>query len=68
MAVVGQTYLSGERATAGGDFEYYRHIAEESTCSGPSNKKVALAKLGDFPQCDVCKQTVVWRLTNIKQA
>ena len=66
MAVIGQTYLSGERATAAGEFEYFRHIADESKCVGPAAKNVTLAKLGDFSVCDVCKQTVVWRLTKLR--
>ena len=66
MAKIGQTYLSGERATAAGNFEYYRHIADESKCSGPAAKNLTLAKLGDFPKCGTCKQAVVWRLTKLQ--
>ena len=66
MATIGQTYLSGERATAAGDFEGYRHLADESKCAGPAAKNLLLAKLGDFPGCDTCKQTVVWRLTKLQ--
>ena len=65
MATIGQTYLSGERATAAGDFECYRHLAHETECAGPAAKNLILAKLGDLPHCGVCKQTVVWRLTKL---
>lgn len=64
-ARIGDTFTTGERASASGKYEYVRHTSPTACAPSYAERKIPLAKGERFPPHRSCGSGVVWKLTEL---